>query len=595
MPIEDTQQEAISDDAHGHGYTPSVPIDWPDPKPKTVGDALDSTSATGLKHIHEDLTPQLGGNLDVNGKTISNVLGDLRLIPNANGDLILFDTADVGDGENGRELRIWRKAAEGDGYLRFYISDNHVTMIHSDHSIVMQVAATRYIKLNSKGHLYLDLGDNAGANELKIRNSSSQDVATIDSNGNALFGGTLGISGALNFNHFKAIAMICDKGATLPTAPPALLDGRWFLHTPVGRSILYQYCDTHWCPIISFGSMTVYVDNTDGTDDPDLGTAVDASAFKTVQYAVDQIPGLVGGDVAININAETYAETVTIQGKNFTGNYRITLTGILVSQESNPVDGGTKGVGATQANIIDVGAFAGDSYANMLVIDSGNDEYRIIDSHDNDTLTLTGTLTNNPSGTWTVYDWGTIVNEFAIMGGQKAVYIEDIELNGSASDAAVIVDRHSYVELLQCHLKGTNRAVDLLNFGYAQLTTCYVSPTNNHGVRVLYGTLDVGKSKFFAGGNARIAIYTYGGIVYVFDGSIIDNWDHSVGALEMDRNAVVSLYGSSAGGYNRIRNCVLGVRAWWGGIVTSANNVQYSGNTTDEDYATGTEYHGWIQ
>lgn len=193
MPIGDIQQEAISDAAHNLGYLPDTPTDWSDPKPKTVGDALNSQAAVGLKNVIEDLTPQLGGNLDVNGKTIGNVLGNLGLMPNAEGDVILFAVTSIADGVDGKELRIWRKGTTN-GYLRLYVSAAHVSMIHSDHSIVMQVAAGRYIKLNSKDHLYLDLGDTVGVKELRVRDSASVKRATINSDGEGWFDGSVGFT-----------------------------------------------------------------------------------------------------------------------------------------------------------------------------------------------------------------------------------------------------------------------------------------------------------------------------------------------------------------------------------------------------------------
>jgi len=118
----------------------------------------------------------------------------------------------------------------------------------------------------------------------------------------------------LDFATYKAVAMTCDNGATVPTSP-APVAGQWFLHTPTGRKVLMQYDGSNWINLASIGTMTVYVDKTDGTDSIDKGGAVDAGAFASVQYAVDRIPGLYGGNVIIYINAEAYDETVTIQGK----------------------------------------------------------------------------------------------------------------------------------------------------------------------------------------------------------------------------------------------------------------------------------------
>lgn len=49
-----------------------------------------SLAGTGLGNIHEDLTPQLGANLDVNGKSIVSVSnGDIVFTPNGTGKVNL--------------------------------------------------------------------------------------------------------------------------------------------------------------------------------------------------------------------------------------------------------------------------------------------------------------------------------------------------------------------------------------------------------------------------------------------------------------------------------------------------------------------------
>src|SRR3990172_7738774 len=75
------------------------------------------------------------------------------------------------------------------------------------------------------------------------------------------------VDGNVDFAGKKAIAMACDKGATLPS--PAL-EG-FFRHTPIGRDILMFYNGSSWIPIISLGAMTIYVDGTNGTDSQNKG------------------------------------------------------------------------------------------------------------------------------------------------------------------------------------------------------------------------------------------------------------------------------------------------------------------------------------
>lgn len=50
-----------------------------------------TNSNTGIMNVVEDLTPQLGGDLDVNGMSIVSDVGDIRLNTNGNGEIFLED------------------------------------------------------------------------------------------------------------------------------------------------------------------------------------------------------------------------------------------------------------------------------------------------------------------------------------------------------------------------------------------------------------------------------------------------------------------------------------------------------------------------
>jgi len=63
--------------------------------------------------------------------------GDVCLQPNVEGDVTCFHGTDVGDDENGKEFKIWRKAEEGDHSLRLYIDSNENSIITTDTNIFM--------------------------------------------------------------------------------------------------------------------------------------------------------------------------------------------------------------------------------------------------------------------------------------------------------------------------------------------------------------------------------------------------------------------------------------------------------------------------
>ena len=236
----------------------------------------------------------------------------------------------------------------------------------------------------------------------------------------------------IDFENLKAISMVCDNGATLPTS--GITTGQWFLHTPTGRNILYMYDGSNWISIISLGTMTVYVDKTDGTDASDKGTAVDSDAFATIQYAINAIPGLVGGNVVININNETYSEDIDIRGKALTGSFTITLQGTLNSQVTESGATVAQGSTSTMGTVTAASGTPFGSGDNMLVYFDIDGVYRLIHSDTTTVLTLVGYAPSSTAQDVVVYDWGTTITPSStgiFCSGQQGLVFNDIKITGS--------------------------------------------------------------------------------------------------------------------------------------------------------------------
>jgi len=214
------------------------------------------------------------------------------------------------------------------------------------------------------------------------------------------------------------------SGATLPSSP---LANQFFMHTPTGRRVLMVYTNSAWYPVESYGSMTIYVNGASGTDSADKGTGTGSDAFATVQYAIDSIPALVGGNVVINIAAGTYAETVNIYGKTYTGAYSITINGTLTSVESFSSATVAAGSGATQGTVTKTGQFTADSHANLLVYFATDNTFRVIDSHTNDALTLVGTAPSSTTQTCEIFTWGTSITQVNVLNGQSGITINYVK------------------------------------------------------------------------------------------------------------------------------------------------------------------------
>jgi len=394
------------------------------------------------------------------------------------------------------------------------------------------------------------------------------------------------ITGDVNFAKYKAITLVCDNGATMPTSPAT---GQWFLHTPTGRKILYQYNGADWIPIISHGTMTVYVDKTDGTDDLNHGTAVDSNAFATVQYAINCIPGLVGGNVTINVNGEDTGETVTVQGKSLSGNYTITIQGTLSTSASGTQSAnGLKGVTANHGYFTDTGNLAG--VANKLAYLAADGDYRIIDSTDNNTATIVGYFTSQPlqNEAYVVYDWATILDRVLLKAGQMGVVLNDIKVEGDASTYPVELEPFSRLTLNRCYItNATTETIWLEGSITANQSLCETTVNTGAITPILTGVAILNGVKILANHDGAKGLRAlYGGVGYlgkyaVGQPCVIDGLAGANKAISGVACSGNSFVGCEAQ-YNKIRNCDTGVVADRGGQVGATANNQYSGNTANE-------------
>lgn len=84
----------------------------------------------------------------------------------------------------------------------------------------------------------------------------------------------------------------------------------------------------------STATTTFYVDGTNGKDSPDKGGSAGTGAFKTIQYAINQVKKLNVGDVIISVTDAVYNEDVTLNG--FSG-AKVFLKGTVTGFTANSV------------------------------------------------------------------------------------------------------------------------------------------------------------------------------------------------------------------------------------------------------------------
>ncbi len=155
--------------------------------------SIDITESGGSPvHLSVDVASGITTMTGVDTSKIGNSGGILKLNPDATGIVELFGDADVGNDENGRMLYVWRRAAEGNEYIRFYISANQKSYIHTSCPMTLQAQVDFTINSVTEDIIF-KVGDNAGVKKFYFRDSDGTNVATIDSDGNGWFAKNVGI------------------------------------------------------------------------------------------------------------------------------------------------------------------------------------------------------------------------------------------------------------------------------------------------------------------------------------------------------------------------------------------------------------------
>lgn len=294
------------------------------------------------------------------------------------------------------------------------------------------------------------------------------------------------LGGSLPFTGAGTIA----SGTTLPAAAKT---GQLFLHTPTGRKNLMEYDGSAWCPIAGLTTITVYVDGASGSDTQNKGTATGSDAYATIQYAIDQLPALLLGNVTINVASGTYREQVTIRGKTFAGNYALTITGATTVQAgfpqtatagANPAGNGSAGYGTIT---LGTASWTVNAYRNMLVeITGGTGSGQIYPIHTNSAtvITIVGRWSTPPDNTsvFRVLDWGTRVT--GSNGGADTTPVRDYVFR-------VANQRGLTLNYLRCNYAVNGGILAEAASQLPSITYCNISNNTGYGVGLSqYSVLD---------------------------------------------------------------------------------------------------------
>lgn len=424
--------------------------------------------------------------------------------------------------------------------------------------------------------------------KIQTEESADEDKIRFDTGGTERL--VLDSSG-LDFKKYKAIAMACDNGATLPTSPAT---GQWFLHTPTGRNVLMMYTGTEWQPIISLGAMTLYVSST-GTDDAAHGTGTGTDAFLTHQYAYTQIPGTLTGNVTINMGSGTFTGTGTLRGKVYTGNFSITIVGdVTVGADQTIASRVLATTSALGTVTVTSAGWTTDEHQGKIIkftkIAGGapsSDTYRVVKSNTSDTLTLVGTVVTG----LVANDTFGFVTHNTVFTSNQSYYQNSVNLNLLKYDVgtAYCVNLGGSVTMNQCRLESTYNIFLETVFEMATLVDCYLSMEGASGTHSIetQRTSAITLTRTFIKNNDTTSRTNNAGI-HATSQTFVAFRDNSVimggGTNKFGYGILIEGGGSvdhRLGSF--IENCISGVKCASGGTDFSSLSpgTTYSSNTQD--------------
>jgi len=367
------------------------------------------------------------------------------------------------------------------------------------------------------------------------------------------------------------------SGATVPTSPAT---GDKFILTATGRVLEIMWDGSVWQPVKQYGAATYYVSST-GTNDFNHGTATGTDAFLTVQYAISlaSCKKTVGAIATINVAAGTYAESCASYGGD------IVISGSLTELESISSAALVAGGTITQGTVTKAGAFAGNSYSKKLVYFAIDAEYRMIDTHTDDVLTLVGEAPSGTTQNIVVYDWGTIIDPSAGIGvhvypTEGDVTLQNLKIDrGAGEPCPVQIEGFQRTNMIRCWTMGyVNNYIQSRN----NVSTSLINGDGEEYAMTFKQSAGFVQYSYITGGTTAALSSSNMGTCFLRDGNIIDTTVYGISAL-----SVGQFNTRCPNAYNRIRNASVGVEVESGsaiihddynvieGSVTTAKQIVY--------------------
>ena len=418
--------------------------------------ADDSTGAGGLASLIDDTTPQLGGDLDVNGNSIvSTSNGNITLTPNGTGDVVLgtmtFDADQtIGAGQDNYVLtydnatgKISLEAAAAGGLAdvvddttpqlggNLDVNGNSIVSasngniaITPDGTGVIQLGATEITSANTltistasadrnilegtdstrgnnlwigpSSHYYAHIGNHYGAHIGGAIPSADMTVGryygpTISSelrynNATATQGGTLGRDRATGINWARDLKGIASYGSDVM--------GRGMLGTLISGDI-YNTDTTNTAKLVKYAGVEVwpYLDggNAFNYDGSEIASDVEVDKWYGVNVALEYYSGFAGGSNQINTESAAFrVASVSINDSD-----SALASGAIAYGYKNDVPNSVEKFGSIK-HYREKQYTATHSASGTLTVDYDNGQLQVITLSDNIT---SFTMSNWPGGT----------------------------------------------------------------------------------------------------------------------------------------------------------------------------------------------------
>ena len=370
----------------------------------------------------------------------------------------------------------------------------------------------------------------------------------------------------IDFAGFQAVRMALHNGTSLPASPA---EAAPFVLSATGRRLLEVYSGAAWRSLFSFGTTTFYVNGTLGTDSPEKGTGTGTNAFRTIQYAVDQIPGSNAGSVTINVASGTYREQVTIRGKAYTGDYSITIEGEWQSLAGNmTATSGANGGGSGSAGFGTLTRTGSGWLTNEFQRDyvevfagTGSGQTRLIHSNTATVLTIVGRWDTVPDATsqFRINRLITIINGgdtdaeatrpycVYVPAGQRAVTVRKIKAT-LAGTAAFQAETGGDLTLYYCQATNSPSNFFYKSFATGNLFDCSASGATVNGDLLVFDNAflnEVNRCRFTS--TVGYGVYNQGGNIALLAATYISGQSEGIFVDQLGKAVLF--------GYNEVAGC----------------------------------------